>query len=143
MIPKKIIPFLCCLLLMWDMASAQKINRKNYLDLMDADSTNFVEYAQEIGFVTNYDVKSKSIFAKSKGYVFTKPLAENGNEAYALILVISTLSKQNNRVIIKDAKPITGKKDMWGDDSHVYLEWEKQDPVSKQTWYRVFVYKHK
>ena len=143
MIQKKIVFFLCCSLLLCHLASAQKFNRKNYLDLMDADSTSFVEYAQQKGFVTNYDLKSKSLFAKSKGFVFTKPLVENGNEAYTLTLIISTISKQNNRVILKDAKPLTGKKDMWSDDSYVYLEWEKQDPISKQTWYRVFVYKRK
>ena len=139
----KYILFLLSSFIFNQLAFGQKLDRNIYFNFVKADSSEFIKYAQQIGFTTEYDITSKVLFAKTKGFVFGKPLAETGNASYVLTLVVSTLDKENNKIILQNAKPVESKKDTWIDDKYLYIEWDLENPISKEMWYKVLIYRHK
>ena len=122
---------------------AQKIDTAVYRHLLNADKDEFTKYAQSAGLTTEFDSLSNTLFAKTQGLVFAKPLAEPGNEAYVLQMMVSTMDKENNKSILAGAKPIEEKKDTWYNDPYLYIEWDMENPISKEMWHRVLIYKRK
>jgi hypothetical protein len=59
------------------------------------------------------------------------------------VLIVSTLNKENNKLIFKKAIENPNKKGTWTDDKYLYREWDLENPVSKEMWYKVLVYKKK
>ena len=140
----KIRLFILVLLLVGGQIShAQKIDTVIYEHLLHSDKIEFTSYAQSVGLKTDFDSLSNTLFAKTKGILFSKPLGDKGNEYFVLEMIVSTLDKANNRLIIKDAKPVEGKQKTWSDTGYWYIEWDLENPVSKEMWYKVLVYRRK
>jgi len=122
---------------------AQKIDTVIYGHLLHSDKIEFTRYARSVGLKTDFDSLSNTLFAKTKGILFAKPLGDKGNEYYVLEMIVSTLDKANNKIIIKDAKPVEGKQKTWSDNKYLFIEWDLENPVSKEMWYKVLVYRRK
>ncbi|NII29096.1 hypothetical protein HB364_28715 [Pseudoflavitalea sp. X16] len=123
---------------------AQTFDTTTYFKLVTADKNEFITYAKSVGLTTDFDTASQALFAKTKGFVYTKPLGDkNNNEYYDLVLIVSTLSKENNKLILKNATENPTKKGTWTDDKYLYIEWDTENPISKEMWHKVLVYKKK
>lgn len=123
---------------------AQAFNITTYTHLVNADKDEFITYAKSVGLTNEIDTASQSLFAKTKGCLYVKPLGnKNNNEYYDLVLIVSTLDKENNKMILKNAIENPNKKGTWTDDKYLYIEWDLENPVSKEMWYKVLVYKKK
>jgi hypothetical protein len=123
---------------------AQTFDTTTYSHLVKADKDEFLNYARSVGLTTDYDTASASLFAKTKGCLYTKPLGDkNNNEYYDLVLIVSTQNKENNKLILRDAKEMQDKKGFWIDNLYMYREWDMENPYSKEMWYKVLVYKKK
>jgi hypothetical protein len=123
---------------------AQGFDTTTYRRLLDAGKDDFVSVAKAAGLDTAYDTASQTLFAKTKGCIYTKPLGDkNNNENYDLALIVSTLNKENNKLILANATEAPNKKGTWTDPKHLYLEWDTENPVSKEKWYKVIVYRKK
>jgi len=123
---------------------AQAFDTTTYIHLVNADKDEFVTYAKSVGLTTEIDTASQSLFAKTKGCLYMKPLGnKNNNEYYDLVLIVSTLDKENNKLILKNAIENPNKKGTWTDDKYLYMEWDLENPISKEMWYKVLVYKKK
>jgi len=124
--------------------SAQAFDSATYSYLVKAEKDEFINYANSVGLTTVIDTLSQSLFAKKKGCLYMKPLSgKNNNEFYELVLIVSTLNKENNKLILKDAVEDPNKKGTWTDTKYVYMEWDMENPISKEMWYKVLVYKKK
>ena len=55
----------------------------------------------------------------------------------------AVLNKENNKIILKNAKPFEGKKNTWLDNNYLYIEWDTENPYSKEMWYKVLIYSKK
>jgi hypothetical protein len=130
-------------LLFGQIAFGQKLDSTIYLTLLKADKEAFTNYAKSVGLTVELDSLSNTLFAKTKGILFSKPLADKGNDYYALNMMVSTLNKDNSESIVKNAQPVEGKKNTWIDDNYLYITWDLENPVSKEMWFRVLVYKRK
>lgn len=123
---------------------AQTLDTTIYAHLLTADKNEFITYAKSVGLTTDYDSTSQTLFAKTKGCLYAKPLGDkNNNQYYDLVLIVSTLNKENNKLIIKNATGDPNRKDTWTDDKYLYREWDMENPISKEMWYKVLVYKKK
>jgi hypothetical protein len=123
---------------------AQTFDTTTYFHLVNADKDKFITYAKSVGLTTEIDTASQSLFAKTKGCLYVKPLGDKNNNAnYDLVLIVSTLNKENNKLILKNAIENPNKKGTWTDDKHLYIEWDLENPMSKEMWYKVLVYKKK
>lgn len=123
---------------------AQTFDTTTYLHLVKADKDEFVNYAKSVGMTTDFDTASQSLFARTKGCLYTKPLGDkNNNEYYDLVLIVSTQNKENNKLILRNAIEMQNKKGFWTDDQYLYREWDLENPISKEMWYKVLVYKKK
>jgi len=123
---------------------SQAFDEETYLKLLNSNKIEFVEYAESRGLTIEIDSLAESIFAKKKGCLFTKPLGiKNNNDKYNLALIVSTLNKENNWIILKNAKENQEKKGEWTDDKYLYKEWDIVNPFSNEMWYRVVVYEKK
>jgi hypothetical protein len=123
---------------------AQTLDITAYAHLVTADKNEFIGYAKSVGLTTDLDTTSQTVFAKTKGCVYAKPLGDkNNNEYYDLVLIVSTLNKENNKLILKNATGDPNKKGIWNDDKYLYREWDAENPVTKEMWYKVLVYKRK
>ena len=130
----------CCI----HFTNAQSFDTTTYSHLVKADKNEFIRYARSAGLATEIDTTSQSLFAKTKGCLYTKPLGDkNNNEYYDLVLIVSTLDKANNKLILKNAKENPERKGTWTDNEYLYMEWDSENPISKETWYKVLVYKRK
>ena len=90
---------------------AQTFDTTTYSHLIKADRDGFLSYAKSVGMTTDFDTTSQSLFAKTKGCLYTKPLGDkNNNEYYDLVLIVSTQNKENNKLILRDAKKLPDKK---------------------------------
>ncbi|MFC4816793.1 hypothetical protein [Flavobacterium sp. GCM10023249] len=124
--------------------AAQGFNKTHYLSLIKVDKNEFVTYAESVGMITEMDEISETLFARTKGCVFGKPLGtKNNNASYDLVLLVSTLDKSNNKLILDKAKEIPEKKGTWIDDEYLYIEWDMENPNTKEMWYKILVYKRK
>jgi hypothetical protein len=124
--------------------NAQTLNTTIYSKLLTSDKDEFITYAKSAGLATDIDTVSQSIIAKTSGCVFMKPLNEkNNNEYYDLVLIVSTLNKENNKRILKNAIENPNKKGTWTDDKYLYIEWDTENPITNEMWYKVLVYKKK
>jgi hypothetical protein len=124
--------------------SAQAFDATVYSHLVRADPNEFIKYAKSVGLTTVFDSTSKTLFANTKGCLYTKPLGDKfTNENYVLVLIVSTLDKENNKLILKNAKENPYKKGNWMDKEYVYFELDWEDPISKEMHYKVFVSKRK
>lgn len=121
----------------------QKFDSTIYLHLLKSDKTEFISYAKSVNMTIDFDSTSNTLFAKTKGILFSKPLKEEGNNYYSLSLIVSTLDKENNKTILKNANPVEGKKNTWIDNSYLYVEWDTENPYSKEMWYKVLIYSKK
>ncbi len=131
-------------MLLGQVSFAQMIDSTTYLHLRNADKDEFMKYAKSVGLTTDYDTTAQSLFAKKKGCIYTKPADDkNNNEYYDLVLIVSTQNKENNKVILKGATEMTDKKGFWLDGAYLYREWDTENPISKEMWYKVLVYKRK
>jgi hypothetical protein len=123
---------------------AQTFDSATYSHLVKADKDEFLSYSESVGMTTDFDTASQSLFAKAKGCLYTKPLGDkNNNEYYDLVLIVSTQNKENNKLILRDAKELPDKKGFWTDNQYLYREWDMENPISKEMWYKVLVYKKK
>jgi hypothetical protein len=123
---------------------AQTLDTTTYFQLVNADKGKFINYAKSVGLTIDIDTASQSLFAKTKGCLYVKPLGgKNNNEHYDLVLIVSTLNKENNKLILKNAVENPNKKGTWTDDKYLYIEWDLENPMSKEVWYKVLVYKKK
>jgi len=139
-------PFLLVILFVFwgHFTNAQTFDVTTYSHLVKADQNEFIRYAKSVGLTTDIDTISQSLFAKTKGCLYTKPLGDkNNNEYYDLVLIVSTLDKENNKLILKNAKENPQKKGTWTDNEYLYMEWDSENPISKDMWYKVLVYKRK
>jgi|ERR1035437_1665812 hypothetical protein len=131
-------------LLFGQLLLAQTFDTTTYSHLVKADKDEFLSYAKSVGMTTDFDTASQSLFAKTKGCLYTKPLGDkNNNEYYDLVLIVSTQNKDNNILILRDAKELPDKKGFWTDNQYLYREWDMENPISKEMWYKVLVYKKK
>ena len=70
---------------------AQTFDTATYFHLVKADKDEFLNYAKSAGMTTDFGTASQSLFAKTKGCLYTKPLGDkNNNEYYDLVLIVST-----------------------------------------------------
>jgi hypothetical protein len=123
---------------------AQTLEVKTYSKLVKADKDDFISFAKSSGFETDFDETSQTLFAATKGCIYAKPIGEkNNNEYFDLVLIVSTLDKENNKLILKNAIENTEKKGTWTDDKYLYKEWDMENPNTKEVWYKVLVYKKK
>lgn len=123
---------------------AQTFDITTFSHLVNADKDEFISYAKSVGLTTDFDATSQTLFATKKGCVYGKPLSDkNNNEYYDLVLVVSTLDKENNRLVLKNAKENSEKKGIWTDNQYLYREWDMENPETKEMWYKIFVYKKK
>lgn len=130
--------------LMGQATVAQTVDSATYLHLRSADKDEFISYAKKVGLATEYDTASQSLFAKTKGCIYSKPLGDkNNNEYYDLVLIVSTQNKENNKILLKGATEMTDKKGFWIDEAYLYREWDLENPISKEMWYKVLVYRKK
>ncbi len=124
--------------------SAQTLNEANYSRLLKSNVEEFISYAKSENFTTSIDSQVHMAFATKKGFVYGKPIDNsNDNDYYQLVLLISTLNKENNKLILKNAVENTDKKGIWTDDQYLYREWDLENPESKEMWYKVIIYKKK
>lgn len=123
---------------------AQNFDVRTFSNLVKSDKNEFIKLAESLGFTTNLDEASQTLFASKKGCVYGKPLTnKNNNEFYDLVLIVSTLDKENNKLILKNAKEDIDKKGVWIDNQYLYREWDMENPNTKEMWYKVLVYKKK
>lgn len=143
---KNVIRFIYSILILFLIQNsvAQVFNKADYLHLLKADKSEFIAYAKSVGLTTDMDEASETLFATTKGCVFGKPLGnKNNNEYYDLVLLVSTLDKNNNKLILGKAKESSEKKGTWMDDEYLYIEWDMENPNTKEMWYKILVYKRK
>ena len=123
---------------------AQTFDTTTYSHLVKADKDEFISFAKSVGLTTVTDTASQTLFAKTQGCLYAKPLGDkNNNEFYDLVLIVSTLDKKNNKLILKNAAESSEKKGTWTDNQYLYMEWDLENPASKEMWYKVIVYKKK
>jgi hypothetical protein len=140
--------FLLVLMGFFQISFGQKINAKLdskvYEQLLKTDPTEFIAVGKSLGLTTDFDSVSNTCFVKKKGILLSKSMnADTSAAAYVLHMMVSTLDKSNNKLILKSAKPVPGKANTWIDANYVYLEWNAENPVTKEMWYRVFIYKQR
>lgn len=128
------------------MAFSQKLNTKLdlkiYRKLLKADKADFVKVGESLGLSTDFDSLSNIRFLQKQGFLFSKPMGEDTSASvYALHMLVSTLDKNNNKLILKSAKPVPDKANTWMDSNYLYVEWDAENPVSKEVWYRIVIYK--
>jgi hypothetical protein len=128
------------LLIFRQVSYAQIIDTTVYKHLLHADKIEFKRYAESVGLQTNFDSLSNMLFAKKPGLVYGKPLIE-GSQSYVLEMIVSTQDKANNKSVIQDAKPVEGKPGTWYSNDYLYMEWDLENPISKEMWYKVLIYK--
>lgn len=139
---KKLILFL--ILVLTQNLCAQSFDKKTYEKLLKLDKIKFVKYAKSVGLTVENDSISESIFAKNAGCLYIKPTgAKNDNQYYQLALIVSTQNKENNKLILENAKESPEKQGFWTDNEYLYREWDMENPISKEMWYKVLVYKRK
>lgn len=140
---KNLFALLLCMVIS-QMLFAQTIDTTTYSHLVKAGKDEFLSYARSVGLTTEIDTVSQSLFAKTKGCLYVKPLGnQNNNEYYDLVLIVSTQNKENNKLILRNTKENPDKKGFWTDDQYLYREWDMENPASKEMWYKVLVYKKK
>ena len=125
-------------------AHAQSIDTTIYLTLVKSDIDNFESISKTAGFVTSFDTTSQTMLASKKGLVYAKPIGDkNDNAYYKLALIVSTQNKENNKLILRNAKEKPNKKGTWVDDEYMYIEWDMKNPISDEIWYKLIIYKKK
>lgn len=123
---------------------AQAFDTTTYTHLLNADRNAFIKYAGSVGLTIVVDTVSQSIIAKRKGCIYIKPYSDkNNNEYYDLALIVSTLHKENNKLILKNAAEDPAKKGTWNDSKYLYIEWDAENTMSDEMWYKVVVYRKK
>ena len=141
--PKKLVFLLLFLPCFVQISFSQAFDIKTFNELKKAtNKIEFVSSAKAANLTVEEDLASECIFAKKKGCLYTKPLGvKSNNEFYDLILIVSTLNKENNKQILKNASEDPNKKGTWTDKEYLYIEWDTENPISKEMWYKVLVYK--
>src|SRR5690242_4192836 len=92
----------------------QTFDTTTYAHLLIADKDEFIAYAKSVSLTIDFDTTSQTLFAKTNGCIYTKPLSEkNNNEYYDLVLIVSTSNKGNNKLILKNATADPNKKGTW------------------------------
>ena len=123
---------------------AQAFDTTTYSHLVEANKDEFIQYARSAGLTIVIDTVSQSVIAKRKGCLYIKPYGDkNNNEYYNLALMVSTLNKENNNLILKNALEDPAKKGTWNDSRYLYMEWDAENTMSNEMWYKVAVYKKK
>ena len=123
---------------------AQAFDTTTYSHLVEANKDEFIQYARSAGLTIVIDTLSQSVIAKRKGCLYIKPYGDkNNNEYYNLALMVSTLNKENNNLILKNALEDPAKKGTWNDSRYLYMEWDAENTMSNEMWYKVAVYKKK
>ena len=123
---------------------AQAFDTTTYSHLVEANKDEFIQYARSAGLTIVIDTLSQSVIAKRKGCLYIKPYGDkNNNEYYNLALMVSTLNKENNNLILKNALEDPAKKGTWNDSRYLYMEWDAENTMSNEMWYKVLVYRKK
>ena len=123
---------------------SQSLDKITYERLLKSNKIEFVKYAKSVDLTIETDSIAESIFAKKVGCLYIKPTGtKNDNQYYQLVLIVSTQNKENNKIILENAKENPDKKGVWTDNEYLYREWDLENPVSKEMWYKVLVYKRK
>ncbi len=123
---------------------SQTLDKTTYEQLLKSDKIEFVKISKSVGLKIETDSISESIFAKKAGCLFIKPTGtKNDNQYYQLVLIISTQNKENNKIILESAKENPEKKGVWTDNEYLYREWDMENPMSKEMWYKILIYKKK
>jgi hypothetical protein len=124
--------------------SSQTFDQSTYLKLLKSDKVEFIIYAKSINLIVETDSIAESIFAKKIGCLYVKPTGTtNDNKYYELVLIVSTLNKENNKIILENAIENPEKKGIWTDKEYLYREWDLENPITKEMWYKVIIYKKK
>jgi len=123
---------------------SQTFDKQTYKKLLKSDKIGFVEHAKSIGLTVETDSISESIFAKKADCLFIKPTgSKNDNSFYQLVLIVSTKNKENSKIILENAKENPENKGIWTDAEYLYKEWDMENPISKELWYKILIYKKK
>ena len=135
---------LALLILCGQSLRAQSLDIVIFRHLLTADKEEFLTYAKSARFITSYDTVSETLFANTEDCLYAKPTGtKNDNENYALVLIVSTRNKDNNKLILKNAREAPNQKGFWTDNEYLYGELDMENPISKVMWYKVLIYKKK
>ena len=129
--------FSLALLILWGHSlRAQSLDTVTFRHLLKADREEFLSFAKSARLVTSYDTVAEILFAKTDDCLYAKPTGtKNDNENYALVLIVSTRNKDNNKLILKNATEVPNQKGFWTDNEFFYGEWDMENPISKEMWY--------
>lgn len=111
-----------------------------YRQLFESKYVDFIDIAKSHGYSTSIDTVNNFLTAKTNGVIFFKEKPDTGTTEYRLDMIVSTLNKENNKLILKNAKLIDEKANMWQDDKYLYREWDVENVYTKVMWYKVLVY---
>src|SRR6187402_2115658 len=90
---------------------SQSFDKATYERLVKSDKIEFVKYAKSVDLTIETDSMSESIFAKKEGCLYIKPSrTKNDNKYYQLVLIVSTQNRENNKIILENAKDNENKK---------------------------------
>lgn len=74
--------------------------------------------------------------------MFIKPTgSKNDNQYYQLVLIVSTQNKENNKIILENAKENPEKKGVWTENEYLYRELDMENPISKEMCNKILIYK--
>lgn len=123
---------------------SQTFDKTIYEKLLKSDKIEFVKHAKSVSLTIETDSISESIFAKKADCLFIKPTgSKNDNQYYQLVLIVSTQNKENNKIILENAKENPEKKGVWTENEYLYRELDMENPISKEMWNRILIYKRK
>jgi len=94
-------------------ALGQQIDTTIYRHLLEANHQEFINYSKSIGLETSVDSMTNLLTAKKKGMIFFKQISDTSKTEYKLEMIVSSLDKENNKTILRNAKIIDSKADMW------------------------------
>ena len=114
---------------------SQNLDRNLYLNLLKADSANFVKYTRDMGF--EITETPTMLIAKSNDFIIEKSLEHLTYFIWNTVLVISSKRKENNEVIYQNAKRSKNHKNSLIDKKYLYIESEIQNQSTNEIWYTV------
>ena len=122
-------------ILIYQFSLSQTLDRNLYLNLLNADSAEFIKYTKDL----NYEITETSniIFARSNDFRFEKPIIIKPNISWNTVLVVSSKNKENNQLIYQNAKRSKNHKNSLLDKKYLYIETEMINQATNEIWYTV------
>ncbi len=137
----KISLFSIILVLLFQFSLCQTLDRTLYLNLLNADSAQFIKYTKELGY--EITETSNILYARSNNFRFEKPISNFMHIGWNTILVVSTKAKENNQVIYQNAKRSKNHKNSLQDKRYLYIETEMKFQTTEEIWYTVKILRRK